>query len=70
MAIAWILEQGDNIIAIPGTRSIEHLIEHAQGASLKLTKQQLIEIENILPVGWCHGDRYSIDQWYGPERFC
>ena len=70
LAIAWILEQGDNIIAIPGTRSIERLIEHAQGASLKLTKQQLIEIENILPVGWCHGDRYSIDQWYGPERFC
>jgi len=38
LAIAWILEQGDNIIAIPGTRSIERLIEHAQGASLKLTK--------------------------------
>ena len=31
LAIAWILEQGKNIIAIPGTRSIEHLIEHAEG---------------------------------------
>jgi aryl-alcohol dehydrogenase-like predicted oxidoreductase len=70
LAIAWILEQGNNIIAIPGTRSIEHLIEHAEGGSLKLTNNQLREIENILPVGWCHGDRYSTDQWYGPERFC
>ena len=28
------------------------------------------EIEDILPVGWCHGDRYSIAQWEGPEKFC
>lgn len=70
LAIAWILRQGENTIAIPGTRSVEHLKELAQGGSLTLTENQLKEIENILPVGWCHGDRYSKDQWHGPEKFC
>ena len=29
-----------------------------------------LQIENLLPVGWCHGDRYSVEQWIGPEKYC
>ncbi len=70
LAIAWLLHQGDHVIPIPGTRSTEHLDELAQGCSLKLSPSELAEIEQILPVGWAHGDRYSDAQWIGPERYC
>jgi hypothetical protein len=70
LAIAWILHQGNNIITIPGTRSVSHLKELASGGSLKLKQTELQEVEKILSIGWCHGDRYSVDQWIGPEKFC
>ncbi len=70
LAIAWLLSQGDHILPIPGTRSIEHLNELAAGADIALTKSDVAAIEEILPIGWCHGDRYAVGQWVGPEKFC
>ena len=70
LAIAWLLHRQDNIIPIPGTRSPDHLREHCAGARLALGADDLAAIEAILPVGWAHGDRYSVGQWVGPERYC
>lgn len=70
LAIAWLLEQGDHVIPIPGTRSVDHFRECVSGADLELTKSDLERIETILPVGWANGDRYSEAQWIGPERYC
>jgi len=70
LAIAWVLAQGDHIIAIPGTRSAAHFAELVAGANLDLTPEQLTRIEQILPVGWAYGDRYSDGQNVGPERYC
>ncbi len=70
LAIAWLLAQGEHVVPIPGTRSIDHLNELAAGADLKLTSSDIEAIEKVLPIGWCHGDRYSDDQWQGPERYC
>ena len=70
LSIAWLLHQGDHVLPIPGTRSIEHLEQAVAGADLRLSESDLAEIERILPVGWCHGDRYSVGQWVGPERYC
>jgi aryl-alcohol dehydrogenase-like predicted oxidoreductase len=70
LAIAWLLAQGEHIIPIPGTRSVDHLRECVSGAELTITKTDLERIEAVLPVGWAHGDRYSDAQWIGPERFC
>lgn len=70
LASAWLLAQGDHVIPIPGTRSVDHLRESVSGAGLTLTKTDLERIEAVLPVGWAHGDRYSSAQWIGPERFC
>jgi aryl-alcohol dehydrogenase-like predicted oxidoreductase len=70
LAIAWLLHQGDHILPIPGTRSVDHLIELAAGADMKLTPSDLEAIENVLPIGWAHGDRYTVGQWVGPEKYC
>ncbi len=70
LAMAWLLAQGDHVIPIPGTRSVAHFRQLVRGTELTLGADDLAAIEQILPVGWCHGDRYNADQWVGPERFC
>ena len=70
LAIAWVLHQGEHVIAIPGTRKIAHLSELVTGGSMSLTDEDIARINDILPVGWAHGDRYSFAQWAGPERYC
>lgn len=70
LANAWLLAQGEHVIAIPGTRSVDHLRECARGGEIALSADDLARIEAVLPIGWAHGDRYSVGQWEGPERYC
>ncbi len=70
LSIAWLIAQGDHVIPIPGTSSTAHLAELLEGTDRTLNSDELARIEQVLPVGWAHGDRYTVDQWDGPERFC
>lgn len=70
VAIAWVLHQGEAVLAIPGTRHITHLQELATGGEMTLVAEDIARIEAILPIGWAHGDRYTTGQWAGPERYC
>jgi len=70
LAIAWTLAKSDNLISIPGTRSIEHLDQAAAGGALNLSQSEVAEIETVLPIGFTSGDRYSDGQWRGQERYC
>jgi len=70
LAIGWVLAQGEHVFAIPGTRSTAHFAELVAGWNLALSDEQLARIEEILPIGWAHGDRYNAAQWVGPERYC
>ena len=70
LAIAWILAQGPQLLAIPGTRSVDHLRELARGAGMTLEDDLKEEIDRQLPPGWTHGARYSLDQSIGPEHYC
>lgn len=70
LAIAWLLHKDEHIIPIPGTRSATRFRELCAGANLKLTAAEMATIESVLPVGWAHGDRYSVGQWVGPEKYC
>lgn len=70
LAIAWCIAKGEHVIPIPGTRSVTHFNELVAGANTSLTTGDVARIEQVLPVGWAHGDRYSDDQWVGPERYC
>ncbi|KIN72796.1 aldo/keto reductase [Sulfitobacter guttiformis] len=70
LAIAWVLAQGDHVLPIPGTRSVAHFAQLLEASDRRLSAADLRAIETVLPVGWAHGDRYSVPQWTGPERFC
>lgn len=70
LAIAWCLAKGNHVIPIPGTRSVAHFAQLVAGAHLELSDADVARIESVLPIGWAHGDRYSDDQWVGPERYC
>jgi len=70
LAIAWCLAQGEHVIPIPGTRSVKHFSELLEATNRPLTSNELAAIDKILPIGWAHGDRYSVAQWVGPEKYC
>ena len=70
LAIAWLMHQDEHILPIPGTRSVAHLQELIAGTELALSDSDLAAIDAILPEGWAHGDRYSVAQWNGIERYC
>jgi len=70
LAIAWLNAQGNHILPIPGTKDVRHLKELIRGAEISVSPEDVARIEQALPVGWAHGDRYTADQWVGPERFC
>lgn len=69
-ALAWVLDQGDHLVPIPGTRSAAHLAEWASASDIAFTDDDRREIARLLPVGFAHGDRYSDAQMVGVERYC
>ena len=70
LSLSWLLNKNRTLIPIPGTRSSEHLKSMAKAAYTDLNEIQMKEIDEILPLGWAHGDRYSEHQWIGPEKYC
>lgn len=70
VAIAWVLSRSPQVLALPGSRSGEHMRQNALGACISLSEAQLDEIEQILPVGWAHGPRYGPAMSRGPEAYC
>ena len=57
LALAWLLTR-DNVVPIPGTSSIERLAENAAAADVRLTRDELDEIERQSPRNAVAGERY------------
>ena len=57
LALAWLLTR-DLVVPIPGTSSVERLAENAGAASVRLTHEELDEIDRRSPKGAVAGDRY------------
>jgi aryl-alcohol dehydrogenase-like predicted oxidoreductase len=69
-ALAWVLQRGDHVIAIPGTRHAGHLAEWHGAETIRFTDADRAEIARLLPAGFAHGDRYSDQQLAAVERYC
>ncbi len=70
LALAWVMHKGEHVIAIPGTRSAEHLAENVSAVDIKLSAQDLGDIKAILPAGFAQGHRYSDEQQKSVEQYC
>lgn len=44
LSLAWVMNQGADVVPIPGTTSFEHLRENAMAAHVKLAKEEMEEI--------------------------
>ncbi|WP_417283490.1 aldo/keto reductase [Comamonas sp.] len=60
LAIAWVLHQGEQVIALPGTTSVDHLHEDIRGGSAKLSAELLAELNDIFKPEAIAGDRYAL----------
>ena len=59
LALAWVLAQGEDIVPIPGTKRVKYLEENVGALDVKLTAEDLAQIEKILPKGAVAGQRYN-----------
>ena len=58
LALAWVLAQGEDIVPIPGTKHRSYLDQNAAAASVKLSRQDLTQIDELAPKGAAAGLRY------------
>jgi aryl-alcohol dehydrogenase-like predicted oxidoreductase len=59
LALAWVMAQGDDVVPIPGTKRRKYLEENAAAAEIKLTADEVKELEAAIPASDIAGDRYS-----------
>ncbi len=59
LAIAWLLHQGEDILPIPGTTSVEHLMDDLGAAQVRLSADVLARLDALINARTVAGDRYS-----------
>ena len=58
-ALAWVLAQGEEVVAIPGTKRVRYLEENAAAADLTLTPDQVARLSAAIPRDAVAGARYA-----------
>jgi aryl-alcohol dehydrogenase-like predicted oxidoreductase len=58
LALAWVLAQGQDVVPIPGTKRVKYLDDNLGAVNLRLTADDLVQIDAILPAGAASGARY------------
>lgn len=58
IALAWVLNQSQKFVPIPGTRKIGRLIENTQASDISLLISDLEELAHAAPIGATQGLRY------------
>ncbi len=61
LALAWVLAQGEHIVPIPGTRRRRNLDENLGALEVRLSDEELLEIDAVFPAGASAGARYPED---------
>jgi aryl-alcohol dehydrogenase-like predicted oxidoreductase len=58
LALAWVLAQGDDLVAIPGTKRRSYLEQNVAAADIVMTPGELRQLDELAPAGVAAGDRY------------
>ncbi|HEX3758002.1 MAG TPA: aldo/keto reductase [Kofleriaceae bacterium] len=59
VALAWLLSRDDKLVPIPGTRRSSYLHENLAAIDLKLTADDLAELDRAMPASEVRGARYT-----------
>jgi aryl-alcohol dehydrogenase-like predicted oxidoreductase len=58
VTLAWLLAQGPDVVAIPGTRYAARLDENVGALNVKLSPEEVARISAAVPAGAAAGTRY------------
>jgi len=58
VTLAWVLAQGEDVVAIPGTRYAARLDENVGALDVRLTVDEVAALSAAIPVGAAAGTRY------------
>lgn len=58
LALCWLLQQGEHIIPIPGTRSIAHLEENLRAAQIEISPSIIVRAGELINRDSICGERY------------
>ena len=59
LALAWVLAQGEDVLAIPGTRHRSRLDENLGALDVRLSTTERAAIDAVFPPNAAAGDRYA-----------
>ncbi|HXV32002.1 MAG TPA: aldo/keto reductase [Sinorhizobium sp.] len=59
LALAWVINQGEDIVPIPGARRLEHLEQNVAAADIILSAGELSELGEALSPALVAGKRYT-----------
>jgi aryl-alcohol dehydrogenase-like predicted oxidoreductase len=62
VALAWLLAQGEDIVPIPGTKRRRYLEENCAALEVKLTPEEIAELNAAFPLDVTAGTRYPEKQ--------
>ncbi|RYG28086.1 MAG: aldo/keto reductase, partial [Burkholderiales bacterium] len=57
VALAWVLQRADNIVAIPGTTKLANLKQNLGAADVKLTPAAIAKLDSL--AAKVKGERYD-----------
>jgi aryl-alcohol dehydrogenase-like predicted oxidoreductase len=69
LALAWVHHQGEDVCPIPGTTKIENLNQNIGALSVKLTPEEMTELESYASADAVKGDRHALmsNTWINSE---
>lgn len=67
VALAWLLNKHKHVVPIPGTKRRKYLEENAATARIKLSAQELAQLDELFSPGKVAGGRYTVEGMKGIE---
>ncbi|KAM0882618.1 hypothetical protein ACQ4PT_032215 [Festuca glaucescens] len=70
LALAWVHHQGSDVCPIPGTTKIQNFNQNVRALSVKLTPEEMAELESYAAMDLVQGDRYDstfLNTWKDSE---
>ncbi len=59
LALAWLLHKAPHIVAIPGTTSVDHLLDDLGASQVRLPPEVVVKVEALINQHTIAGDRYT-----------